>query len=158
MSRLDSNIYLVVGPRGFYWTIHGMISIMQHVIFVLGYFWYDGDYETWECFLDSSWYDEDYAPWYHNHICGGSYYYVYYEYNLRYFRQTNDEGPDAAGEGRLNTRIWTERRQKGRKDRGDGKEALEGKNPGESWRWGEGGDQNQSRTGIQHKLKHRDRV
>ena len=46
------------------------------------------------------------------------------------FRQTDDEGPDAAGGGRLNTRIWTERRQTGIKERGDSKDALEGKEPG----------------------------
>ena len=49
-------------------------------------------------------------------------------------------GPDTGG-GRLNTRLWTERRHKGRKERGDGN-ALEGKNPGESWRGGKGRDQN----------------
>ena len=39
---------------------------------------------------------------------------------LQYFQRTDDEGPDAAGGGRLNTRIWTERRQKEQKERGDG--------------------------------------
>ena len=46
---------------------------------------------------------------------------------VEYFGRTDDEGPDAAGGGRLNTRLWTERRQKGRKERGDRKDALEGK-------------------------------
>ena len=46
------------------------------------------------------------------------------------FRRTDDEGPDAAGGGRLNTLIWMERRQKGIKERGDRKDALEGKEPG----------------------------
>ena len=50
------------------------------------------------------------------------------------FRRTDDEGPYAAGGGRLNTRKWTENRQKGQKERGDGKDALEGKNLGVSWR------------------------
>ena len=52
-------------------------------------------------------------------------------------------GPDTGGE-RLNTRLWTERRQKGQKERRDGN-ALEGKNPGDSWRGEKGSDQNHPR-------------
>ena len=35
--------------------------------------------------------------------------------------RTDDEVPDTDGGGRLNTLIGTDRRKKGRKDRGDGK-------------------------------------
>ena len=38
-------------------------------------------------------------------------------------------GPDTGG-GRLNTRLWTERRGKGQKERGDGQDVLESKAPG----------------------------
>ena len=37
------------------------------------------------------------------------------------FRQTDDEGPESAGGGKLNTLIWTERGGEGRKERGDEK-------------------------------------
>ena len=46
------------------------------------------------------------------------------------FRRMDDEWPAATGWGRLNTLTWTERRQKGRKERGYGQDALEGKEPG----------------------------
>ena len=39
----------------------------------------------------------------------------------------DDRCPATAGGGRLNTQKWTERRHLGRKERVDGKEALEGK-------------------------------
>ena len=49
-------------------------------------------------------------------------------------RRTDDGGrtmgrPDTEG-GRLNTRLWTERRQKGRTERGDGQDVLKNKAPG----------------------------
>ena len=37
--------------------------------------------------------------------------------------------PDTGG-GRLNTHLWTERREKGRKERGGGQDVLESKAPG----------------------------
>ena len=52
-------------------------------------------------------------------------------------RRTDDGGRTMGGtrhwRGAAEYALWTERRQKGRKERGDGN-ALEGKNPGESWR------------------------
>ena len=59
-------------------------------------------------------------------------------------------GPDTGG-GRLNTRLWTERRQKGRKERGD-RNALEGKNPGDSWMGGKRKGPKPSRKGIHRNL------
>ena len=38
-------------------------------------------------------------------------------------------GPNTGG-GRLNTRLWTERRQKGRTERVDGQDVLKNKAPG----------------------------
>ena len=38
-------------------------------------------------------------------------------------------GPDTGG-GRMNKHIWTERRKKGKKERGDGQDDLESKAPG----------------------------
>ena len=68
------------------------------------------------------------------------------------FRRKDDEGPDAAGGGRLNRLIWTERRQKGRKERGDGKDALEGKEPGRLLEGGKRRGPETSRTGIHRNL------
>ena len=68
------------------------------------------------------------------------------------FWQTDDEGQDAAGGRRLNRLIWAERRQKGRKKRGDGKDALEGKEPGWILEGGERRGPETSRTGIHRHL------
>ena len=46
---------------------------------------------------------------------------------------TDDGRPDAGG-GRLNTLKRAERRQIGRKERGDGQDACRARNPDESWR------------------------
>ena len=46
---------------------------------------------------------------------------------------TDDGGPDTGG-GRLNTLKRAERRQIGRKYRGDGQDACRARNPDESWR------------------------
>ena len=44
--------------------------------------------------------------------------------------------------------LWTARRQKGRKERGNWNDALEGKNPGEYWRGGGRRGPEPSRTGT----------
>ena len=55
-------------------------------------------------------------------------------------------GPDTGG-GRLNTRLWTERRQKRRTERGDGQDVLKNKAPGRISEGGKGRNQRSSRTG-----------
>ena len=47
-------------------------------------------------------------------------------------------GPDTGG-GRLNTQKRAERRQIGRKERGDGQDAGRARNPDEPWRGGKEG-------------------
>ena len=67
------------------------------------------------------------------------------------------EGPDTGG-GRLTTCLWTERREKGRKERGDGQYVLEIKAPG---RISEGGKRKEPKIisdGKHRIFKNRDRV
>ena len=66
-------------------------------------------------------------------------------------------GPDTGG-GRLNTRLRTERREKERKERGDGKDVLDSKAPG---RILEGGKKEGTQfiSDDKHRIfKNRDRV
>ena len=49
-------------------------------------------------------------------------------------------GPDTGG-GATEYTLWTERRQKGRKERGDGQDVLWARHPDESWRGGKGRNQ-----------------
>ena len=58
------------------------------------------------------------------------------------FRRTDNEGPDAAVGGRLNTLIWTERSKKEERREETGNMPWRAKNPGESWRGEKGGNQN----------------
>ena len=61
-------------------------------------------------------------------------------------------GPDTGG-GRLNTRLWTERREKGRKERGDGQDVMESKAPGRISEGGERKEPKSSLTGNIESLK-----
>ena len=60
-------------------------------------------------------------------------------------------GPDTGGE-RLNTRLWTERREKRRKEKGDGQDVLESKAPGRISEGGKRRGPEPSRTGIHRNL------
>ena len=67
---------------------------------------------------------------------------------------TDDGGDRILEGGRLNTRLWTERRQKGRTERGDGQDVLKNKAPERiSEGGGKGRNQRSSRTGNIETLK-----
>ena len=62
-------------------------------------------------------------------------------------------GEPETGGGRLNTRLWTERRKKGQTERGDGQDVLKNKAPGRISEGGKRKEPKSSRTGNIESLK-----